>query len=79
MSEVVDAIYDGGVLRPLVPLLLPDGARVTLTIGSLPEQGKAAAVAIKPRDEWEHKLLGAGVDCGVTLTDVALSSDQLYE
>jgi predicted DNA-binding antitoxin AbrB/MazE fold protein len=32
MSEQIDAIYDGGVLRPVVPLSLPDKVRVTLTI-----------------------------------------------
>ena len=32
MSEQIDAIYDGGVLKPVVPLSLPDKVRVTLTI-----------------------------------------------
>lgn len=39
MSEHIDAIYDNGVLRPLVPLALPDQSRVKLTVEpqALPE------------------------------------------
>jgi hypothetical protein len=32
-----------------------------------------------PADEWERKLFAAAVDCGVSVPDVALSSDGLYE
>lgn len=32
-----------------------------------------------PRDEWERRLFGAAVDCGVSVPDSALSSDGLYE
>jgi predicted DNA-binding antitoxin AbrB/MazE fold protein len=32
MIDDVDAIYDQGVLRPLEPLVLPEGARVHLRI-----------------------------------------------
>jgi predicted DNA-binding antitoxin AbrB/MazE fold protein len=79
MSETVDAIYDGGVLKPVVPLLLPDGARVTVTVGAVPVKVVGTAAAIAPRDEWERKLLSVAVDCGVSLPDSALSSEQLYE
>jgi predicted DNA-binding antitoxin AbrB/MazE fold protein len=34
MSEQIDAIYDDGVLKPLVPLALPDKTRVKLTVES---------------------------------------------
>lgn len=34
MSQQIDAIYDNGVLKPLVPLSLPDKARVKLTVES---------------------------------------------
>ena len=37
MSQQIDAINDKGVLRPLVPLLLPDQARVKLTVDGLSE------------------------------------------
>ncbi len=32
-----------------------------------------------PADEWERRLFAAAVDCGVSVTDAALSSDGLYE
>jgi hypothetical protein len=32
-----------------------------------------------PADEWERKLFGIAVDCGVSVPDAALSSDGLYE
>ena len=34
MSDQIDAIYDHGVFRPLVPPTLPDQARVKLTVES---------------------------------------------
>jgi predicted DNA-binding antitoxin AbrB/MazE fold protein len=36
MSYQVDAIFDNGVLRPLVPLSLPDKAQVRLTVDVAP-------------------------------------------
>ena len=30
-------------------------------------------------DEWERRLFGAALDCGVSVPDSALSSDGLYE
>jgi hypothetical protein len=32
-----------------------------------------------PADDWERQLFGAAVDCGVSVPDVALSSDGLYD
>lgn len=32
-----------------------------------------------PADEWERRLFTAAVDCGVSVPDSALSSDELYE
>lgn len=32
-----------------------------------------------PADEWERRLFEAAIDCGVSVPDVALSSDGLYE
>lgn len=34
MTFQVDAIYDGGVLKPLEPLALPDQSRVQVTVSS---------------------------------------------
>jgi hypothetical protein len=33
----------------------------------------------QPRDEWERLVLGMGTDCGVSLSNEALSSEGLYE
>jgi hypothetical protein len=38
-----------------------------------------AAVALQPRDEWERGLLALARDCGVSLSDEALSREQLYD
>lgn len=74
MTKQFDAIYEGGVLRPLVPLEIPDNARVRLSIDT---QGDAALV--EPRDEWERRLLEVPKDCGVSLPDAAVGSEGLYE
>ena len=34
---------------------------------------------VEPRDDWERRLFGAAIDCGVSVPDAALSSDGLYE
>lgn len=34
---------------------------------------------IEPQDDWERKLFGAALDCGVSVADSTLSSDGLYE
>jgi predicted DNA-binding antitoxin AbrB/MazE fold protein len=34
MSSEIDAIYENGVFKPLVPLSLPDKAQVRLTVSS---------------------------------------------
>jgi hypothetical protein len=50
-----------------------------LTIHILRERLLGASRTIEPRDEWERRLLGAAVDCGVSLTNGALSSEGLYD
>ncbi len=34
MNQMIDAIYDGGVLKPLIPLTLPDNTRVRITLST---------------------------------------------
>ena len=34
---------------------------------------------VEPRDDWERRLFGSAIDCGVSVPDSALSSDGLYE
>lgn len=83
MSDQIDAIYDGGVLKPVVPLSLLDKIRVTLTIDAerVASGGdeKQNRDVIEPRDEWERQLLGVAKDCGVSLLDSAVSIDQIKD
>ena len=38
-----------------------------------------APAPLEPRDEWERGLLAAARNCGVSLSDSALSSEGLYD
>jgi predicted DNA-binding antitoxin AbrB/MazE fold protein len=80
MSEHIDAIFDGGVFKPLVPLSLPEKSVVRLTIDAA-ENDKIENEdgALQPQDEWERNLFTAAKDSGVSLTDTAVSSEGLYE
>jgi hypothetical protein len=50
-----------------------------LAVDTLRERFLGASRTIQPHDEWERRLLGVAVDCGVSLTNRALSSEGLYE
>ena len=50
-----------------------------LALDVLRERFLAATSAVRPKDEWERRLLGVATDCGVSLPNSALSSDGLYE
>ncbi len=39
----------------------------------------APAPSIEPQDDWERRLLGVATDCGISLSDSAVSSEGLYE
>jgi hypothetical protein len=39
----------------------------------------APGPAIEPRDDWERRLLGLVLNCGVSLSDEALSREALYD
>jgi hypothetical protein len=49
-----------------------------LALKALRERFLAAAPP-QPRDEWERRLLGAATDCGVSLSDWAVSREALYD
>lgn len=51
----------------------------TLALNALRERFLVHAPSIEPRDEWERRLLAVGSDCGVSLSNDAVSSDGLYE
>ncbi len=50
-----------------------------LALDALRERFPPTPADLKPRDEWERRLFGAAIDCGVSVPDSALSSDGLYE
>ena len=56
---------NGGLEDGALPLLLER------FLGNMP--------TVEPKDEWERRLFGAAIDCGVSVPDSALSSDGLYE
>jgi len=50
-----------------------------LAIQALRERFLAPAPEVQPRDEWGRGLLAAATDCGVSLSNEAVSSEGLYE
>lgn len=50
-----------------------------LALKALRERFLAPAGGIQPQDEWERHLLEAATDCGVSLSDEALSREALYD
>lgn len=50
-----------------------------LALDVLRERFLAPAMRIQPRDEWERGLLAAATDCGVSLSNEAVSSEGVYE
>jgi hypothetical protein len=50
-----------------------------LAVRSLQSHFLAQPAPVVPHDEWERNLFRSAVDCGVSLSDEALSSEGLYE
>jgi hypothetical protein len=50
-----------------------------LALNALRDKFLSLAAPLQPRDEWERRLLGLAKDCGVSLSDAALSREELYE
>jgi len=50
-----------------------------VALDALRERFLAGSADLEPRDEWERRLLEAATDCGVSLSDAALSREELYE
>jgi hypothetical protein len=72
-------------LGPELEVALNEAARrqgVTpevLALNALRERFVGLASSLQPRDEWERGLLEAARDCGVSLSNSALSSEGLYD
>lgn len=50
-----------------------------IALNALRERFLGLAASLQPQDEWERGLLEAARDCGVSLSDAALSSEGLYD
>lgn len=50
-----------------------------LALDVLRERFLPSVPPVEPQDDWERKLFGAAIDCGVSVPDSALSSDGLYD
>jgi hypothetical protein len=50
-----------------------------LALNALRERFLAPGLRSQPRDEWGRRLRSAATDCGVSLSDEAVSSEGLYE
>ncbi len=72
-------------LPPQLEAVLSEQARrrgvapEVLALDALRERFLAGSGALEPRDEWERRLLEAATDCGVSLSNEAVSSEGLYE
>jgi predicted DNA-binding antitoxin AbrB/MazE fold protein len=47
MTYHIDAIYEGGVLKPIEPLILPEQSRVKVTVEAAPTPDAAPEVLAK--------------------------------
>jgi hypothetical protein len=72
-------------LDPALEAALNEAARLqgipleTLALHALRERFLAPKPPIEPRDEWERRLLAVATDCGVSLSNEAVSSEGLYD
>ena len=75
MTQTIAAHFDGKVIVPDEPVQLPVGQPLRVHL----ELEAAPVIVGEPRDEWERRLRQAALNCGVSLSDEALSSEGLYE
>jgi hypothetical protein len=80
--SVTGTISNGVVVLP-EGVTFPEGTTVEVIPRETTRQENAppspAKNLLQPRDEWERLLLSAASDCGVSLSNEALSSEGLYE
>jgi hypothetical protein len=50
-----------------------------LAVEALRQRFLPRPLPFEPQDEWERRLLSIGTDCGVSLSDEAVSSEGLYD
>jgi predicted DNA-binding antitoxin AbrB/MazE fold protein len=61
MNQVITAIYADGVLRPLVPLELPEQTEVVIEVKPIVKTNGAAASAMDERARIHQALVDAGL------------------
>ena len=72
-------------IEPDIETALKDLARKqgvapeVLALNALRERFVAPSLKVQPRDEWGRGLLAAASDCGVSLSNEAVSSEALYD
>jgi hypothetical protein len=72
-------------LSPQLVVALSEQARMrgvtleTLVLETLRDRYLPHAIPVEPHDDWERKLFESAFECGVTVSDAALSSETLYE
>lgn len=79
----VTGIVTNGVVVLPEGITFPEGSKVEVTPREPTRQENAlprpTKNSLQPRDEWERLLLSAASDCGVALSNEALSSEGLYD
>lgn len=50
-----------------------------VAIDALQDRFLAVHPGVEPLDEWERRLFGSAIDCGVSFPHSALSSEALYD
>lgn len=61
MTMQIEAVYEQGVLRPVIPLDLPEGERVGLTLTALSEI-EARRLSKAGRDAREIEIINRNID-----------------
>ena len=80
--SVTEIVTDGVVVLP-EGISFPEGTKVEVTPRGSARQENAPPLptknSLEPRDEWERRLLSAASDCGVSLSNEALSREEMYD
>jgi len=70
-SDLEKALIEAARRQGIAPELL--------ALRALQDRFLASGLVDEPRDEWEQRLRRIATDCGVSLSDSALSSEGLYQ
>jgi len=72
--ELVERILES-IPEEATPEMPADPATNRIT----PEEAAEWLKNFQPRDDWERRILAMGRDCGVSLSDEALSREEIYD